>query len=249
MRGAVFAVVVMIPMVGLAQEEETPPYVYAIYFECDAAGTALADEIVDTAFAGVYDAAVEAGEIRSWGWLAHHTGSKWRRLIYHSAPDLDSLLAGLQSTDEATQEKYPAMSRAFGEICGTHEDYIWQHVTGSQPGTLPAERGKAGFSAYYQCKVSQEQRADEIVKEVFAPVYNKHTGEGKLSSWGWMQHWVGGKYRRIWTMSGADHSSVLEARDAIYQELMESHEDALQEFDQICGSHQDNMWNILHEKP
>jgi hypothetical protein len=50
-------------------------------------------------------------------------------------------------------------------------------------------------------------------------------------------------------MSGADHSDVLAARDAIYTELMESHEDAMQEFDEICSSHQDMMWDIVIEKP
>jgi hypothetical protein len=42
---------------------------------------------------------------------------------------------------------------------------------------------------------------------------------------------------------------VLAARDAIYTELMESHEDAMQEFDEICYSHQDMMWNIMMEAP
>jgi hypothetical protein len=247
---AVLAVAASTPIVGLAQEEEAPrPYVYGIYYQCDVTRQELADEIVEAAYAGVYDAALEAGQIQSWGWLAHHTGNEWRRLIYHSAPDLDGLFGALESTSDAIDENNPEMARALGDICGSHVDYVWQHVVGSRAGDLPEDRGDAGFSVYYQCKVSQEERADEIVKDVFAPVFNKNVGAGKLASWGWMEHMIGGEYRRIWTMSGADHSNVLAARDAIYTELMESHRDAVREFDEICYGHQDMMWNILIEKP
>ena len=247
---AVLAVAMLVPVAALAQQDEPPrPYVYGIYYQCDVTRQELADEIVEAAFAGPYDAAVEAGQIQSWGWLAHHTGNEWRRLLYHSAPDLDALFAALESTSEAVDENNPAMGQALGDICGSHVDYVWRHVEGSRAGNLPEDRGDAGFSVYYNCKMSKETRADEIVKEVFAPVFTKHVGAGKLASWGWMEHMIGGKYRRIWTMSGADHSDVLAARDAIYTELMESHEDAMQEFDEICYSHQDMMWNIVFETP
>jgi hypothetical protein len=58
--------------------------------------------------------------------MAHHTGNKWRRLLYHSASDLDSVIGALESVVGGVDEKYPGMSRAFGEVCGSHVDYIWQ---------------------------------------------------------------------------------------------------------------------------
>jgi len=249
MRAAVITCAALAPIVGLAQEDDGPrPYVYATYFECDDSRQALADEIVDAAFAGAYDAAVEAGEIQSWGWLAHRTGSKWGRLFYHSAPDLDSLLAALGG--DAEDEKYPEMVRAFGDICDSHMDYIWRFVTGFRPDNpLAVERGKTAFGAYYVCDMGREDRADEIVTDVFAPIYNAHVGEGKLESWGWMEHYLGGKLRRIWTLSAADHTTVLAERGAIYGELNESNEDALQEFHDICGSHQGMLWDIVKETP
>jgi hypothetical protein len=247
---AVFAVAALTPVVSLAQEDEASlPYVYGIYYQCDMTRQELADEIVEAAFAGPYNAAVEAGQIQSWGWLAHHTGNEWRRLLYHSASDLDALFAALESTSEAVDEANPEMGRALGDICGSHVDYVWRYVVGSRAGDLPVDRADAAFSVYYNCKMSQQRRADEIVKDVFASVFNKHVGAGKLSSWGWMEHMIGGEYRRIWTMSGDDHSNVRAARDGIYTELMESHEDTLQEFHEICYSHQDMMWDIVIEKP
>mgnify|MGYP001822562058 CR=1 FL=1 len=247
---AVLALAALTPVVGLAQEDEAArPYVYGIYYQCDVTRQELADEIVEAAFSGAYDAALEAGQIQSWGWLAHHTGNEWRRLLYHSAPDLDGLFATLESTSGAIDEANPEMARALGDICGSHVDYVWRYVIGSRADNLPEDRGDAAFSVYYNCKMSKEQRADEIVTDVFAPVFNRHVGAGKLESWGWMEHMIGGEYRRIWTMSGAEHSDVLDARDAIYTELMESYRDAMQEFDEICYSHQDMMWNIVMEAP
>jgi hypothetical protein len=105
------------------------------------------------------------------------------------------------------------------------------------------------YGIYYECDSTREKLADEIVKDVFEPVFNQHVGEGKLDSWGWMQHVVGGKYRRIWTMSAADHSTLLATRAAIFGDLADSNEQAMREFDDICGSHQDMMWNIVSETP
>jgi hypothetical protein len=73
-----------------------------------------------------FEAAVDDGTIASFGWLSHHTGSKWRRLQYHSSPDMDSLLSALGEIYRGVNEKYPELRRAFSEVCGTHEDFIWE---------------------------------------------------------------------------------------------------------------------------
>jgi hypothetical protein len=237
--------------VGFAQtEQETPlPYVYGIYFECDVARQEIADEIMELVMAPAFDAAVDSGTVTSWGWLSHHTGAKWRRLLYHSASDLDALFAALASVNESIDERHPELGRLFSEICGTHEDYVWRSVTGSRGGNVGTDRGDAGFSVYMECDMTREARADEIVKEVFAPIFDRHVTAGELMSWGWMEHVIGGVYRRIWTMSAADHSALLKARTAIIGEMTEADQEASQEFDSICGSHQDYMWDIVHEKP
>jgi hypothetical protein len=244
------ATALILPTTGLAQEKDTAqPFVYGIYYECDVARQDLADEIVELVFAPAYDEAVEAGQIQSWGWLAHHTGAKWRRLVYHSAPTLEELLAAVESVNGTINERHPEIGRAFTEICGTHEDYIWESRAGSRGGNIAQDRGDAGFSVYLKCDMSRETRADEIIDEVFAPVYDRHVANGNLTSWGWMQHVVGGKWRRIATMTAADHATLLATRGAIIEELGKSHEEVMLEFDQICGSHQDYMWNIVHETP
>ena len=248
--GTALAVAALLPSVADAQQQDAPrPYVYGIYFECDVARQELADEIFELAFLPAFNAAVDDGTITSFGWLAHHTGGKWRRVLYHSSPDLGSLLAALEKVNSGIDEKYPELGRAFSEVCGTHEDYIWQGVAGSRGADVAQPRGEVGFSVYLQCDMSREERADELVTTVFAPIYNRQVAAGKLVSWGWMEHIVGGRWRRLVTMTANDEASLIAARSAIVDEIDTGNETAAREFDDICSSHQDYIWNIQHEKP
>jgi hypothetical protein len=233
-----------------AQEETPPTFVYATYFECDVARQEQADFIVKAAYAPVYDAAVDDGTIASWGWMAHQTGGKWRRLLYYSARGLEALVDAPDAINPKIAKANPAADEAFSEICGTHDDYIWQVEIGSRgAGEIPVERGKVGMSVYFDCDMSNEDEADEIITKQLGPIYNAHIGEGQLASWGWLQHYVGGKWRRAATTTAADLKTLLATRNAIFAEVNEKAEAAGNRFGEICGSHQDYIWEILHEKP
>ena len=118
-----------LPAVADAQEEEKQTkFVYATYFECDPSKSERVDDIVNNAWAPVYDAAVEGETISSWGWLAHHTGGKWRRLFYSSAPSLDGLIDAPDAISPEIKKAHPSAGQVFGEICNSHEDYIWNIV-------------------------------------------------------------------------------------------------------------------------
>jgi hypothetical protein len=234
---------------GQSEDETSMPFVYGIYFECDVAREDLADEIMELVMAPIWDAAVEDGTISSWGWLSHHTGGKWRRLIYHTAHDLDGLFSALTTVNGSINQRFPEMGRAFSEICGTHEDYVWHAVTGSRGGNVETDRGGAGFSVYLECDTSREDRADEIIEETFTPIFDRQVSDGRLMSWAWMERVIGGGFRRAWTLSAADHSSLLAAWTAINREMAETSPDESREFDSICGTRQDYMWNIVHETP
>ena len=247
----VLCALLAVPMIASAQEEEAPkPYVYATYFECTPGSEWLVDGIVELLYKPVYDQAVEDGTISSWGWLGHHTGGKWRRILYRSAETLEAALDAVGSVGEMVAEKNPQAAAQIGEVCQAHDDYIWQASSGSGGARgVGDERGKAGVSVYHYCDMTKEDRADELVANVFAPIYDRHVAEGNLSSWGWLTHVVGGKYRRLATMTGADHASVLKVRGEIIAEIAEKHEAEGKEFSSICGSHADYLWNILQEKP
>jgi len=230
---------------AIAQDEEET-YIDATYYYCDGSQLERLDELIESAAKPVYEAAIKAGDITGWGWLAHHTGGKWSRVLYHSAGSVVAAIAAQDKIIDRIQADNPAAVDEFGKACRSHDDYIWRGITGNGGTVLGAERGKVGLSAYYVCD-SREAAADEIVETVFAPVYDAQVGDGKLSSWGWSEHIIGGKYRRLGTMTAADWPSLFAARAAIIDAGGDS--ELASQFGEICHSHADYMWNIQHESP
>lgn len=230
-----------------AQEEEgQETYIYATYYYCDVTRQDRADEIVESIQRPVYDAAVADGTITGWGWLVHHTGGQWRRAQYFSAPSVDALLEAQSSLQATLDEGDSGATDEFGQICNAHDDYIWHGLAGNGGDVLVTERGNVGLSAYYLCN-EDEARADELVTEIFAPIYNAHVGDGMLTSWGWSEHIIGGEYRRLSTMTAEDWPTLFSERESLFEEFADI-ELADQSFE-ICGRHADYMWEIQIENP
>jgi hypothetical protein len=57
-----------------------------------------------------------------------------------------------------------------------------------------------------------------------------------------MTHRFGGKWRRLATMSGTDAKSLVNAQDALLQDLVAENSLAWDEFQSICGTHDDYLW-------
>jgi hypothetical protein len=236
------------PLSVFAQEEETeeapPVYIMATYFYCHTGKQEQADVVVKEKFKPVYDAAVADGSITAWGWLAHRVGGKWRRVLYHAAAGIDNLLDASEKIYAATGEA-TGDDTTFDEACSSHDDYIWESTNTATGET----RGDAGFSIYYYCDQQRESRADEIVAESFAPVFDKLVEDGKIASWGWSQHFVGGKIRRLQTMTGDSHKALLAARSEAIDAIFGEDNEAGAEFGSICMNHLDYMWDIQIENP
>ena len=227
-----------------------PSYVYATYFVCSPEGESRADEIMNTSYKPHYDAAVEQGDILGWSWLQHFVGGAWRRVLVIIAGDMSSLLDASGALGEIISDTSPEAGRAFSEICSSHEDYIWETDPDVGTAAITQERGEAGFSVYMKCDINREDRADELVKDVLGPVYNRHVREGEFVSWNWLKHNVGGEYRRLLIMSAADHKTMMTTREAILAELQDRKvERAVTELNKICTTHQDYMWDILLQTP
>lgn len=230
---------------ALAQEDESAiapdNYIYSTYHHCEVTKQDRADDIVKQHQSPVYRQMREEGLITGWGWLAHHTGGHWRRLGYFAAPSLNALLDAQDSFAERMEASAPKAGKEMGKICSAHDDYIWKYETGKAVDSS----GAAVFSTYFICDETREARADEIVKEHFAPIMNRFVDEGRLSGWGWLSHWVGGKYRRLQTIAAKDMKTVLAARDALIGELYAEGSETGEEFTKICGSHSDYMWMVV----
>ncbi len=244
------AVLLALPWVALAQTEPNLNYVYATYFECDPATEARADEIIRSTYAPHYDAAVEAGDIQGWSWLAHFVGGKWRRALVLNASDLDSLIDASGALGEIIEDRTPEAGRAFSATCPVHEDYIWQAAAGLSSTPTGNAGGDVRFSMYIQCDQSREAEADELMREHIAPIYNRHVTDGDLTGWAMLQHNVGGPWRRLLTMASSDHKVMLRTRAQIIAETGSGRaERALREINEICSVHQDYMWDVQYQKP
>mgnify|MGYP001813450359 FL=1 len=236
-----------LPLAATADNhEEDETYIYATYMYCDTTRQAEADKIFEEVHKPILEDAKKNGDITGWGWLVHHTGGKWRRIRYHTAGSVEGVLAGLESIGEKMDEA-TGDDDAFGQICNAHDDYIWRSVTGSSGGPLEGDRGKVSMSTYHRCKMSKEDRADELVETMFAKHYDAHVGPGKLRSWGWSEHIVGGEYRRLATISADDWPTLLKMRASIFESFGEEDSALGDAFSEICPSHADYMWEIAHE--
>lgn len=98
------------------------------------------------------------------------------------------------------------------------------------------------FSVYFVCD-SRESQADAIVTQVFAPVYDRLVEDSKLTSWGYLEHIVGGYVRRVATMSAVDMKSLMAARSELKQALTDN--PLGDTFTEICSAHEDYMWEAV----
>ncbi len=229
-----------------AEDKQPERFIYSTYHYCDFSKQDRADELYMQFQKPGNDAAVKDGMISAYGWLAHNTGGKWRRVDYFMTDSIQGLLdaqkkMAAQSDGDAKAKKG---FQEFGSICSSHDDYIWRVVAGNAGA---ADRGGAAFSTYYVCDQTREDQVDDLVKKVLGPEFDKMVADGKLKTWGWNEHIVGGEYRRLATFSAADVKSVMEARGAIVEATDANPAGAL--LTEICPSHTDYIWEIKAQAP
>ena len=217
-----------VPLAELAERYGTPLYVYS-------------HATFERHFKPTYESLMADGEISGWGYLKHHTGGPWRRVSYHIGPGVVETMKAIGKAGEMLDKRMKPRDNDFGKACRSHDDYIWQ----IQQGNSTEQRGMVGMSVYFVCKMASENRADELAEKVFGPVYEAQLGEGQLTSWGWASHVVGGEYRRLLTTSAASLDDLFAARASILGGFADS--SAAREFNSICYSHTDYVWNIAME--
>ncbi len=238
----------LVPLSAFAQEEEPDPAVFGTYFHCNEAREARADTVVSASLAPIMDRHMEAGHINAWGWYAHHTGGHWRRLLYMVGADVPSVMSARDAIIDDMIAEAADASAELTEICPSHDDYVWEVAAASDP-TLAQGRPAVALSTYMVCDFTEEERASEIVEEQLADVYNKHVAQGTITGWSWLEHNIGGQYRRISVIDAADLSSLLAARTAIFADLFEEAPLAMNTFSEICDSHTDYIWEMQITRP
>ena len=229
-----------------AAAQETNPIVFGIYYRCNQVRETQADEVVQNTLGPLAQTHVDAGHLTGWAWFTHAQGGAWRRLFDTSGTDRGVMMNVRTEMVAAMANEHADEAEALSTACAGHDDYIWTGVSNSTPD--PDLLGPATLSAYHSCDRSREGRADEIYQNLLAPLYQKHMDMGHIASWGFYAHRAGGRFRRLETMSGPDHMTLMNMQAAIYEEANETNPLAMQEFNQICGWHSDYMWNNTNQQ-
>jgi hypothetical protein len=229
--------------------QDSPSIAFGLYYRCDQALESRADEIVEQVFVPIYDKQLAAGNISAYGWAAHVMGGAWRRLSYMIGTDMGAMMDARAAIIEDLQTNHASALGELTGICPSHDDYIWTTVASSQPtAQLGQDRPDAGMTTYYACNAARETRADEIVQQVIGPEIQRHIDMGHLNSWSWIEHTIGGRWRRALVLDAADHKTILTMRQAIISALERNSADEMEEFTQICGAHTDYLWDLMIAK-
>jgi hypothetical protein len=232
---------------AVAQGEDRPAMVsYVTYYVCDVATQGNMDNLVAANEKPVFDQWVEDGKLVAWGYLSHFTGGRWRRAQYHVSPTIDDAFRVQDEIFRSMYEDNRAGGQARAEACEGHEDYVWSVDAGSAPGV---ERGDVSLSVYFVCDVADQRRADAIFAEIYAPYLDGLQADREIASWSWQSHLLGGRYRRLQTVTGEDYGAVNRARFGAIQHVNQNHPQLAREFAQICDEHEDYLWDIVHESP
>jgi hypothetical protein len=222
------------------QTEASPVFVHTTYFRCNEATIGNADEAITKLHKPALSGLLAKGTVSSFGSLKRITGGEWTRAEYFSASSAAATVSALVAFNVYIDR--PKMELDFLATCSSSDEYIWHMLAGND---ARGPRGKVGFSTYYVCDQSRESQADALVKQVLGPKYDKLVAEGKLTSWGWAEHIVGGKYRRLGTLTAPTTEALMAARAAIVAAA--EHDPLNDAFISICGSHQDYIWDITDQ--
>lgn len=106
------------------------------------------------------------------------------------------------------------------------------------------------MATYYRCDYSRQARADTLYKQVMAPLLDRQIKAGHLTAYGFSSHRIGGVFRRLETLTAPTLAHLIVAQDAFMADLDKTNPKGSAEFDAICGSHDDYIWNrVLGSAP
>ena len=101
------------------------------------------------------------------------------------------------------------------------------------------------YATYFECTPDRESRADEIIASSYKPHYDLAVEQGDIVSWAWMQHYIGGKWRRMLVVVTNELDTALESSGALGEIISDRTPEAGRAFSEICSSHDDYMWESI----
>ncbi len=109
---------------------------------------------------------------------------------------------------------------------------------------LAQEDGPQGFTyvTYYVCDVASQNDMDEIVERYEKPVFDKWVEDGKMTGWGYYQHFTGGRWRRLQWHGAETLNDAVNNQAAIFQEIYADNDQAGARRSEACEAHDDYVW-------
>jgi hypothetical protein len=222
------------------QQTPAPQYVLAAYYRCDYNRQARSDTLYQRLNVPLLSRVRQEGKLSGYGLSAHRHGGSWRRLEYFTGSDINGLFQVQEEVGDAVAAQ--ADGAEFTQICNSHDDYVWQQTLSGPAAAAGASPTAPLFSmsTYYECDPAREDRADAIVERVLAPILNRHVAAGHLTSWSWLEHVIGGPFRRVAVLRAADLATLLGGVSAVITDMRAAPENG--EFSTICHRHTDYIW-------
>lgn len=103
------------------------------------------------------------------------------------------------------------------------------------------------YVTYFVCSPDGESRADEIINTSYKPHYDAAVEHGDILAWSWLQHFVGGTWRRALVIAAADMPTLLDASGALGEIISDKTPEAGRAFSAICSSHEDYIWQTVDD--
>ena len=103
------------------------------------------------------------------------------------------------------------------------------------------------YATYFVCANDRESRADELIRSSYKPHYDQAVEQGQIVSWTWLQHYIGGSWRRVLVVVTPDMESALETSGALGEIISDTTPEAGRAFSEICTSHEDYIWESIPE--
>jgi len=101
------------------------------------------------------------------------------------------------------------------------------------------------YLTYFLCDPARGAPAAEIIGSSYKPPYDQAVEQEQIVSWSWLQHYIGGRWRRALVVVTTDMESALETSGALGEIISDTTPEAGRAFSEICHSHDDYMWESI----
>jgi hypothetical protein len=118
------------------------------------------------------------------------------------------------------------------------------------PGVTAAQEvAEPGVTAVQYFKCQDTATFDRVVETAWLPHVRAAIGEGRVLGWGQLNHFWGDEWNRILYNNATDIQTFHAAFQQIFEAAWSSHPEMMQELEQACSEHKDNIYSVARFLP